>query len=458
MTVSYDRQATSVSQFAAGLTQSDNQIMDGGSSDQCVLSSVQSMIKQGVKYVNTPIMAWGLPDPWPDPSTPGPTDWDSLDARVQLVQRLGETPVITLAEAPWWMKGMYVGHGKTQPLTADQEWQVEAYESRILDNKMDAWTHLVQAVAQRYMRPPYNVRYFQVWNELKGYYDPDINNYDFTTSAGNPDGPNARHGYTYMYNQVYTTLMNVASSLHVSQQEVNVGGPYVVMDTWSSNAQQSHPSRLVKPYGVFDQRSLNVVQYWLQHKAGAGFITFDASLENRDTGKILNQQPFVSASIFADTVRWIRSLNPTLYPGANTLPIWLAEWYSWTETDNTSLQEDNALKTVTMLQFIEAGGGIALSWNNFGNGGSDYGLWSPTQKAGREQANPWYDSYKALTENFGSGTTLYRTTVSDPGSVAALASQKQLLLVNQTASSVQVHVNNSTIALSPYQVSFTALK
>ncbi|BCL81645.1 hypothetical protein ccbrp13_41100 [Ktedonobacteria bacterium brp13] len=445
------------SQFASGLTLSDGSLDIGNSSDPTAAANVQSMIKQGVKYVNTPIMGWGLPDPWPDPSTPGPTDWSALDGRVQMAKNLGETPIITLAIAPWWMKGTYVGHGKTQPLTADQEWQSVAFDSRILDNKMDAWTHLVQAVAQRYMRPPYNVRYFQVWNELKGYYDPDINNYDFTTSAGEPGGANAKHGYTYMYNQVYTTLMNVASSLQIAQSTVKVGGPYVFVDTWS-NAQQSNPSNVVKPYGIFDQRPLDVLQYWLQHKAGAGFITFDASLENRDTMKVLHQQPFVADSLFADTVKWIRSLDPTLYPGSTTLPINLSEWFSWTEMDNTSLQEDNALKTSTMVQFIQAGGATALSWNNAGNGGSDYGLWTPTLQVGGGQANPWYDSYKALMENFGVGTKLYQTNVSNPASVDALASSGMLLLVNKTANSVQVHVNGSTIALNPYQVSFTSLK
>jgi hypothetical protein len=457
VTVSYNQQETSTSQFAAGVTQSDNQITQGVGNNACAVANVQSQIKQGVKYMNTSIMAWGLPDPWPDPSTPNPTNWGPLDARIQTAVNLGETPVITLAEAPWWMKGEYEGNGKTKLLTANDEWQPIAYSSRVLDNKMGDWTHLVQAVAERYMKPPYNVRTFQVWNELKGYFDPDINNYDYTTSAGQPNGPNARNGYTYMYNQVYSTLMNVATSLNIPQQDINVGGPYVVLETLSNASNNSNPSNVVEPYGVFDQRSLDVIQYWLQHKLGAGFITFDASLENHDTTKILNQQPFVAADVFANTVQWIRSLNPQTYPGATTLPIWLAEWYSWTETSGTSVNEDNALKAYTMMQFIQAGGGTALSWNNFGNGETDFGLWTSTQKAGGGQPYPWYTTYKTLSNDFGAGTTLYKTSVSDPSKVGALASSTKLMLVNKTANKVTVNVNNGTISLSPYQVSITNL-
>jgi hypothetical protein len=457
ITITIKKQCTITSQYASGVTLSDSSLDPANGSDPTAVNNVESMIKQSTKYVNTPIMGWGLPDPWPDPSTPDPTDWTDLDARVQMAVNLGETPIITLAIAPWWMKGVYEGHGKTQALTADDEWGSSAYDARILDNKMGAWTHLVQAVAERYMKAPYNVRNFQVWNELKGYFDPDINNYDFTTSPGQPNGPNARSGYTYMYNQVYSTLMSTAASQKIAKQDIKVGGPYVFADIWS-NSKQSDPSSLTKPYGIFDQRPLDVLQYWLQHKTGAGFIIFDASLENRDTMKVLNQDPFAAANLFADLIKWIRSLDPNLYPGATTLPIDLSEWFSWTEQDGTSADEDNALKAYTMMQFIQAGGGTALSWNNFGNGGADFGLWTSPTAYGGGQAYPWYSTYKSLMDNFKSGTTIYKTSVSNPTAVGAMASKDHLMLVNKTSNDITVSVNGTKIPLTPYQVSITTTK
>jgi hypothetical protein len=457
VTVTIDKQCSMSSQFEPGITLSDNSLDPDSGNDTYSVNNVESMIQSGVKYMNTPIMGWGMVDPWPDPTTPGPTDWSSLDANMNMAVQLHETPVITLATAPWWMKGVYEGDGKTQLLTQSDEWNANlAYSSRILDNKMGDWTTLVRDIAQRYMAPPYNVRYFQVWNELKGYWDFDTNNWDFNNSPG-PAGPKAQEGYTYMYNQVYQTLMSVAKSMNIPTQDIKVGGPYVFVDLLS-NSHSGGVSNLNEPYGIVDQRTLDVFEYWLQHKDGAGFITFDASLEDHDDGTILHNQPFAAADVFADMVKWIRSLDPTLYPGSTTLPVWLAEWFSWTEQSGTSATEDNALKAYTMTQYIQAGGATALSWNNFGNGGADYGLWTPLTAYGGGEPYAWYYTYQSLMNDFGKGTTIYKTTVSNPSVVGALASAKYLMLVNETANDVTVKVNGSTISLSPYQVDITSNK
>ncbi len=452
ITVKIDPSCALTSQFATGMTQSDTSLGDPSSADSlAAVNNINALIKNTITYQDTPIMGWGLPDPWPDPSSSGPTDWSGLDKNLQETLSTGAIPVITLSEAPWWMKGVLEGKNKTQVLTAADEWTTQAYEARILDNKMPEWLQLVRSIAERYMVAPYNVRYFQVWNELKGYYDPTINNYDFTTSAGNPSGPNAEHGYTYMYNQVYATLMQVATSLHIPTQAIKVGGPYVFMDTWSS-IQQSDPSDVVKAYGVFDQRPLDVLQYWLQHKVGAGFITIDGSVENRDTNKV-KPDPFTAAQIYGDIVKWIRSLNNTQYPGATTLPIWLAEWFASPRVGTPNADYDNAVKAYAMINFIQAGGASALSWNNYGDGWTDEGLWVNPSYANGGEPLPWYSTFKAFHDDFAAGTKIYTTTVSNSAEVAALASPRKIMLVNKTATTLSVTVNAVAVPLSPYQVS-----
>lgn len=240
---------------------------------------------------------------------------------------------------------------------------------------MGAWLHLVQRVAERYMVAPYNVRSFQVWNELKGYYNPLTNAYDYTTSPCNPSGSNARHGYTYMYNRVYSMLMQVASSLGIPTKSIKVGGPYVVIDTWSSR-EQSDTSTITKAYGTYDQRSLDVVQYWLQHKTGVGFIALDSSNGNKDNVALTD--PFTAFEKFADVTRWIRALNTTIYPGAATLPIWWAEWYSSPYTQQIDDQYDNAVKSCAMIELLKAGGAVSLSWGSPGIAPSSAGLWTTT--------------------------------------------------------------------------------
>ena len=242
------------SQFAPGITHVDNSLdYLSGTNSLAAIQNASALLRKSVTYQNTPIMGWGLPDPWPDPSASEPSNWSALDARLQLIANTGGVAVLTLCEAPWWMKGQLQPNGTTLALTQADEWSTRAYSSRILDDEMGAWLHLVQRVAERYMAPPYNVRYFQVWNELKGYYNPVTNDYDYTTSAGHPGTPSATHGYTYMYNLVYGRLMSVADSLGIARSDVQVGGPYPVMDTWSSRTRA-----ILRPSRRRTERSISV--------------------------------------------------------------------------------------------------------------------------------------------------------------------------------------------------------
>lgn len=438
------------SQFAPGLTHMD-ETLDYPRDDNnlAAINRVKGLIRQAIPYENTAIMAWGAPDPWPDPSQPEPSDWSYLDSRMKLIHDTGGIPVITLCEAPWWMKGVLQDDGSTQLLTSDQEWEDSSYSARVLDNKMGAWVHLVQRVAERYMVAPYNVRYFQVWNELKGYYNPVTKGYDFTTSPGNLTGPHANHGYTYMYNQVYHKLMQVATSLGIPTSTIKVGGPYATMSTWAS-PDDDNASRFVKAYGTYDQRYLNAVQYWLRYKAGAGFITLDAANKNDDHENIAD--PFTAAEKFADIIQWIRSLNNAAYPGAATLPIWWAEWY--VESYNTTTNNDvynAAVKTYALMRLIKAGGGVVFLWGGRGDGAEDTGLWTDTTNGGG-QKRPWYNCYKAFRDYFAPGTRIYRTIISKPQQIEALASANRVMLVNKTASNLKIAVNYRLVSLSPYQV------
>jgi hypothetical protein len=439
-----------ISNFSPGFTMVDTSMnYPSDNNDSGAVHSARSLLTRLGGYVNTSIMAWGVDDPWPDPVQKEPTNWSSLDARMKLILATGSIPVITLAEAPWWMKGQLQPDGTTKLLTQADEWTDLAYTSRVLDNKMDAWLHLVQRVAERYMVPPYNVRYFLVWNELKGYYNPVTNAYDYSTSEGNTAAPVAQHGYTYMYNRVYDRLLQVAKMHNISPVEIKVGGPYIVMDTWSSTF-QSNPSDMTKAYGTYDQRSLDVVQYWLQHKIGAGFIALDGSNRNKDNVDIAD--PFTATEKFADVTHWIRSLDDKAYPGSRTLPIWWTEWYASPYSNSPDKHYDNAVKTYAMIKLLEAGGSVPLSWGSPGNDPASAGLWTPTT-AGGGQPFPWYFSLKALADCFSPGTQLYRTSVSLQGMVEALASAKKVLLVNKTNQALSVSIDGHTIQLAPYQVS-----
>jgi hypothetical protein len=426
------------SAFTTGFTNADTTLYDPwDGNDPTAVSRAKGLVSGGLGLVNTQVMAWGADDPWPDPSQPGPTNWDELDAKVQLALDTGATPVLTLCEAPWWMKGQLNADGTTTLLTAGQEWDDIAYNSRVLDDRMDDWLTLVQAVVERYLDTPYGVTHFQVWNELKGYYNPATNAWDHDTSAGDPSGPNAKHGYTYLYNQTYARIKATAQAMKVFPGSVQVGGPYVVMDTWSST-DTSNPSDWTTAYGNYDQRSLDVVTYWLANNAGAEFLTLDAGNTNRDANIT---DAFTAAEKFADIVTWVR--------GRSNLPVWFAEWYA-DPYSGTDANYDAAVKAYSMLRFLDAGGATLLEWNGVG-GGTDAGLWTSTSTSSGGQPTPWYAACQLFHQHFAAGTTLLTTTASAP-TVAALASPDTTLLVNKTPDTRLAVVNGTSVTLSPYQI------
>jgi hypothetical protein len=450
VSVQVDRSTPSaISQFSTGMSLVDGSL-DSNNGNQDTTNKVKSLIKQSITYENTYLMAWGAPDPWSNPNSKEPNNWGYLDERMHLIQETGGIPVLSLCEAPWWMKGILQGNGTTRTLKASDEWSDAAYNSRILDDKMNAWLHLVQRAAERYMAYPYNVRYFQVWNELKGYYNPMTQAYDYNDSPGNPGGNNAQHGYTYMYNQVYNRLMQVADELHIPRTEINVGGPYVALNSFG-NPYRSTNSVLRTPYANYDMNTLNVITYWLQHKVGGQFIALDGANLNDDN--VNPEDPFTAAEKFADVTKWVRSLDEKEYPGATTLPIWWSEWYAAPYRNDASDNYNNAIKAYAIIKLIEAGGNVTLSWGG-GTGlqQNDTGLWTDPTTPGGGQPRLWYYSYRAFKEYFSPGTRLYKTTPSNAKIVAALASDTHIMLVNLTAKPQAAAVGDKVFALTPYQV------
>src|SRR5512141_2237509 len=99
------------SKYVPGITHVDNSLRSG---DATAINSAKQVVAGSTVFENTHIMAWGAPDPWPDPAQPEPNNWAYLDARVNLANQLGGTPIITLLEAPWWMKGQRQSDGTTK--------------------------------------------------------------------------------------------------------------------------------------------------------------------------------------------------------------------------------------------------------------------------------------------------------------------------------------------------------
>jgi len=336
-------------------------------------------------------MGWGADNPEP---SPGVYDWSSLDQRIGLMRQTGGTPVITLCCAPDWMKGGTAGTTDWSKL------EVAPTPDHYAD-----FAALARQVALRYP----DVKYFQVWNEMKGFWNGARNRWDY-------------EGYTQLYNQVYDAVKSVNPT-------IQVGGPYVVIRGTPGN---------------YDQRNFDVITYWLANKHGGDFIAVDSG----DNSEMVND-PIGYLQKFQDVATWIRQRSQ--------LPIWWSEWYvSPFSSDTYSHSFQSMLATTALMRMVQSGAAVELRWQPQGVAGSSYqgdqeSLWSDTRVSGGGQAFPAYTWNKAIHTNFAPGAVLYRTTSSSPD-VEVLASATTTLLVNKRSTSLTVSVNGNVITLAGYEV------
>ena len=269
----------------------------------------RTLLRKTQLYQNQHVMGWGAENPEP---SPGVFDWKSLDDRVATIRATNGTPVLTLCCAPDWMKG-------GAPGTTDWSRLVEGLQPEFYDDFAD----LAREVALRYP----DVKHYLVWNELKGFWDSGLGRWGYET-------------YTDLYNRVYVALKSV-------NPEIQVGGPYVVVD--STLSPQPTTSKSVSgSWGHADQRSLDVIDYWLEHAVGAEFVVIDASTKPRDAD--VSPDPFAATEKFSAIAAWVRQRTK--------LPLWWAEWYVAPSGPDP---QRSAVAMQILLRMIETSD-VALLW------------------------------------------------------------------------------------------------
>ncbi|MDK1475686.1 xylan 1,4-beta-xylosidase [Streptomyces sp. 549] len=358
---------------------------------------------------NQHIMGWGADNPEP---APGRYDFRSLDSRVALMRRTGATPVITLCCAPDWMKGGRAGH---------TDW--DELETAPRPEHYRDFADLAGRIAQRYP----DVRHFLVWNEFKGFFDEERRRWD-------------HEGYTELYNLVHDEVKRV-------REDALVGGPYVVMDSHPADRPE-HASALKGEWGSVDQRALDAVTYWNEHRHGADFVVVDGSSYTKD-GQLLPDE-FAATEKFTAVGRWVRR--------ETGLPLWWAEWYvetadaddrreGWTEQHRTAVQ------AAALIAMARGGADTALYWNPQSRTGRCAGcLWRGTEEEAGGGALPMLDLLGRFRDAFPPGTLFERPdTGGDPGA-RVLADDRTALVVNTRDRAITVRVDGSPVKLDPHQV------
>ncbi|MEU6118331.1 xylan 1,4-beta-xylosidase [Streptomyces sp. NPDC047117] len=358
---------------------------------------------------NQHIMGWGARNPEP---SPGKYDFHDLDRRLALMRSTGGTPVLTLCCSPDWMKGGKAG--KTDWGELEKAPDPDHYED---------FAKLAGKIAKRYPE----VRHFIVWNELKGFFDEDRNRWDY-------------EGYTRLYNLVYEELKKVDPA-------IQVGGPYVVMDSYRPG-EDSYASDLAGDWGSVDQRVLDALSYWNEHKAGADFLAVDGSSYTRDNSYAPDE--FGATKKFGDVTRWLRE--------ETGLPVWWTEWYvevadenddrhGWSESHRTAVQ------ATAMMEMAEAGVATALYWNPQNEDEDCPGcLWSSTELDDGGAELPMMKLLARFGKEFPPGTEFRSVSVApdDRPNVRVLADDAAVLVVNTLGRPIQAKVDGRTFDLPAY--------
>jgi hypothetical protein len=261
-----------------------------------------------------------------------------------------------------------------------------------------------------------------VWNELKGFYDAARNRWDY-------------EAYTDLYNQVYDALKSVNPG-------IQVGGPYVPMDSWSDARAASHPSAVHGAWGVLDQRALDAIEHWLEHKHGADFVTVDGGTATRDRGLVTD--PFTAARKFAAVDAWLRAHT--------SLPIWWAEWYAPTASSEERRMRP-AVSTASILEMAASGAHVALAWGPESDGSVCGGcLWTDTRRADGGRPTPTATAFAALRPALAEAGPVRRAVASPAHAVLGFRLGDRCFVINRTPERVAASCAGSRRTLGPYAV------
>ncbi|MHA6625953.1 hypothetical protein ACU61A_11015 [Pseudonocardia sichuanensis] len=353
-------------------------------------------------WQNHHLMGFGSGNPEP---SPGEYDWATLDARMQLTEQTGQRSVLTLCCAPDWMKGGEAGETDWDELESDPE--PEHYGD---------YAALAAEAVQRYPQ----VERVMVWNELKGFWNHDEGRWNY-------------EGYTDLYNQVYRAVKDV-------RPDVLVGGPYVVMISLDPGSEDA--SSFAGPWGVADQRTLDVVDYWLQNNVGADFLVVDAAT---DTRQETVPSPMDGNQKFADVARWLQERSD--------LPIWWAEFYPEVpdgESDEATSPANAAVMLGAVAAMAESGTAGALLWGPQGHSLGSAALWTDATEEDGGQPTPLTAAWQFLVPHLAAGDVEIGRSPSRPDLLAFRADDG---VVVANLSDAPAELAPGAEPLQPWQIS-----
>jgi len=339
-----------------GVTHTQKSLDESGSDPEARRRGIEILSADAAIWQNHHLMGFGTSNPEPEP---GEYDWDTLDERMRLTEQTGQRTMLTLCCAPDWMKGGEEG---------ETDW--DELEEAPLPEHFDDFARLAAEAVTRYPQ----IERVMVWNELKGFWHDEENRWDY-------------EGYTDLYNRVYRAVKD-------ARPDVQVGGPYVVLISLDPGARDTSPT-VTGPWGAADQRTLDVIDYWLEHNVGADFLAVDAASNKRDQD---GPDPLDGARKYADLANWLHQRTD--------LPIWWAEYYPQVpagEDDDPKSPANAAVNLAAIAAMAESGTAGALLWGPQEHDLESPALWTDATQPDGGQPLPLTQAWQFLVPRLAAG-------------------------------------------------------
>jgi hypothetical protein len=362
---------------------------------------IDILAADGAIWQNHHLMGFGTSNPEPEP---GEYDWETLDQRMKLTEETGQRTMLTLCCAPDWMKGGKEG---------DTDWDV--LEEAPKPEHFADFARLSAEAVKRYPQ----IERVMVWNEFKGFWSDEKARWDY-------------EGYTELYNQVYRAVKDV-------RPDVQVGGPYVVLIGLTPGTQDASTT-VTGPWGAADQRTLDVVDYWLQNNIGADFLAVDAASNTRGGP---GPNPVDGARKYADIARWLQQRSQ--------LPIWWAEYYPEVpdgQDDAGTSPVNAAVNLAAIAAMAESGTAGALLWGPQAHDLGSAALWTDATQEDGGQPLPLTQSWQFLVPRLAANGVEIGRSPSRPN-LLAFRADDGVVVVNLSADQTELAPDQP---LAPWQI------
>jgi hypothetical protein len=243
----------------------------------------------------------------------------------------------------------------------------------------------------------------------------------------------------------------VYRALKKVDQDIMVGGPYLVMDSVDPRDQDASTA-LKGPWGAMDQRVLDAFSYWNTHKAGADFTVVDGSSYTRDDEMLPDE--FAATDKLTAVSAWVRRQT-------HGLPLWWAEYYVEPGDGNDdrkgwSEQHRVAVQATGMIAMVKGGAESGFYWNPEEKTGTGCAgcLWTPTDGSDGGRALPMYDLVSRFAKAFPPGTRYETVQVAadDVPNVRVLADSRTVLVVNTRGRTISAQVDGKRFDLRAYEL------